>query len=167
MTKTKTPRLTKTECVCATCQRACENTPGWFRPGEAEKAAKFLKLSMRTFFKRYLGVNWYSTPDGPVFVLAPALVGEEAGQEYPADPRGRCVFFTKDRRCLIHAAKPFGCSHGSPCETGMTPLWKEAHQEVTVPLWAKHQDQIVKLLGRKPEEDENFSPLAMLFGGFF
>lgn len=159
--------LQKTECACDRCQRACENTPGWFRPGEAEKAAKMLRLSMKTFFKRYLGVNWYSTPDGPVFVLAPALVGEKTGHEYPGDPRGQCVFFTKDRRCRIHAAKPFGCSHGSLCETGHSELWRDEHVNQTVPLWSKHQDQIVALLGRKPEEDDNFSPLGILFGGFF
>jgi len=158
------PKLERTECACATCQSACENTPGWFRPGEAEKAAKLLGLSMKTFFRRYLGVNWYNAEDGPVFVLAPALVGEKPGKEYPANPKGTCVFFTKDRRCRIHAAKPFGCSHGSICQTGMKESWRDEQVNQTVPLWAKHQDQIVKLLGREPEEDMDFNPFSFLFG---
>ncbi len=143
------PYTKKTECSCAKCQSACENTPGWFRPGEAELAAKHLGLTLRQFFRRYLGVNWWGdVAKGDVFVLAPATVRMEPGLEYPANPKGRCVFFTADRRCQIHPVKPFGCSVGNPCDFSLKPF--EAAMAKTVKLWRAEQGQVEKLLGRKP-----------------
>lgn len=146
----KTLRLVKTVCACERCQQACTNTPGWFRPGEAEKAAKLMKLSLPVFFRRYLGVNWWCG-DPDVFVLAPALVGEKAGREYPGNPKGTCVFF-KAGRCDIHAAKPYDCAYGNPHDerTPERATLDVVAREKTVALWSKEQKQIARLLGRKP-----------------
>lgn len=146
-------RYRKTECACERCQSACENTPGWFRPGEAEKAAAFLKLSLGDFFRRYLGVNWWcDSTRGDVFVLAPATTRMMAGHEYPANPKGQCVFFTADRRCMIHPVKPHGCSHGNPCDFHEDAY--KADVARTVQLWRKEQGRIVKLLKREPVAEE-------------
>ncbi len=143
----------KTECACEKCQRACENVPGWFRPGEAEKAAAFLKLTMRAFFKRYLGVNWWcDSRHGDVFALAPAILHMTPGEEYPANPKGCCVFFTADRRCMIHPVKPFHCSHGDP--HAFDEARHKSDMKRTVTLWRKEQSQIVKLLKRDPVSED-------------
>ncbi len=163
--KKKIIRLVKTECACESCQSACTKTPGWFRPGEAEKAAKLLRLSLPVFFRRYLAVQWWSdTPD--VFVLAPALVGERTGAMYPGNPRGTCVFF-KSGKCQIHAAKPFDCSHGNPHDpfTGAKAAAAHRARARTVALWKREQKQIAKLLGRKPRA-AMFSFFDMLDGMF-
>lgn len=143
--------LKKTECTCATCQQGCTNTPGWFRPGEAEKAAKLMGLSMQKFFDTHLGVNWWVGDGRNTYVLAPALVDHPAGEEYPGNPKGTCVFF-KDGRCAIHAAKPFDCSHGNLCDkTDAAKAEDVKARAKTVRLWKRQQAQIRRLLGRKPE----------------
>lgn len=141
-------------CTCEDCQGACQRKPGWFLPGEAEKAAKLKGLSLKTFFKRYLAVDFWAAPDRKtpkidhtVFVLSPAVVGNKIGREFPANPMGTCVFF-KDGRCDIHEAKPYECAralHGTDT-SGDRPK--------VVRAWNKdeHQDQIVSLLGRMPRE---------------
>jgi len=148
----KRTRLTKTECTCDRCQSACQNTPGWFRPGQAEKAAALMGLSLRQFFTRYLMVNWWEDYPENVFVLSPAVTTGQPGHEFPGNPKGTCVFF-KAGRCAIHAAKPFDCSHGNPCEerTEARRAVDVAARAETVKLWRKHQKQIRTLLGRKPQ----------------
>lgn len=152
----------KTECSCASCQRACQKTPGWFRPGEAERAAKHLGLSLPVFFRRYLGVQWWEAAT-PVFVLAPAITSMSPGEEYPGSPIGTCVFF-KGGRCEIHAVKPYDCSHGNPCEMSSPEHARELRRarRITVARWRAQQAQIRSLLGRKPKTSP-FSYLDHLF----
>lgn len=143
--------LRKSECACEGCQRACRQVPGWFRPGEAEKAAAHLNLSLRVFFKRYLAVQWWEGADKNTFALAPALKGAESGAMYPANPKGECVFF-QGGRCAIHPVKPWDCSHGNPHDAhtdAKHAAFVQARAR-TVALWTKRQDQIASLLGRKP-----------------
>lgn len=151
-TKKSTPRLVKTECSCATCKSACQHTPGWFRPGEADKAAALMGMTLPKFFKRYLAVNWWEAYPENTFVLSPAVTSARPGREANANPRGTCVFF-KNGLCQIHAAKPFDCSHGNPHDqnnkTKRAQL--DAARAVTVKLWGKKQKQIHQLLGRQPE----------------
>lgn len=156
--------LKKTECACGTCQQACRNTPGWFRPGEAEKAAKLLKMPMKRFFTRYLGVNWW-VGGRDVFVLAPALVDRmKPGAEYPANPKGTCVFLTTEGKCQIHAAKPYECAHGNPCTPDDFADYEKERRK-TVALWRKEQPQIRELLGRKPESS-TLDPISAMFADF-
>ena len=133
-------------CTCNDCVNACKQRPGWFMPGEAERAAELLGMDLRELFRTRLAVDWYEgTPD--IFLLAPALVGEQTGTEYPYDPIGRCVFLTADDRCGIHAAKPFECA-ALGHEDGMD---LRANRRAVVTAWAQNQKQIVDLLGREPQ----------------
>ena len=128
-------------------------------PGEAEKAAQWLGVSLREFFDTYLGVDWWDG-EPPVFVLAPAIVSMEPGSEYPADPRGRCVFY-ENGLCKIHPVKPYECAfyHHSDSDE----VIQERHRRVAE-AWKEHQEQIKNLLGREPEalEWDMFSALFAL-----
>ena len=97
------------ECDCKLCQGACTVRPGWFKPGEAEKAAKLLNMTLQEFFDKFCAVD-YMEKDENIYLIAPALVGENTGNMYPADPRGECIFY-KDGKCKIHHAKPFECAN--------------------------------------------------------
>ncbi len=159
-------RVVKTECACEKCQNACRSVPGWFRPGEAEKAARLLKMPLSKFFKKYCGVNWWNFTRDETFVIAPATIRMKPGSEYPGDPRGQCVFLTSEGRCRIHAAKPYHCAMGNPHEMSEHGDWIEKSNRRTATLWRKHQRQIVMLLGRKPES-AYFSPFESLLGSIF
>lgn len=160
----KSFRLTKTECACANCQLACQHTPGWFRPGEAERAAKLLGLTLRQFFKKCLRVNYWEAEEN-VYVLSPAVVERgQTGDMAPANPKGTCVFF-QNNRCAIYAARPHDCAYGNPCEGLRNEKKLDAAKrdhERTVALWKAHQAQIRQLLGRKPEA-EPYSFLEALY----
>ena len=130
------------DCTCDGCQRACENKPGWFKPGEAEKAADFLGLPLQAFFKDYLAVDWWEG-EKDIFLLAPATDRSGTGTEYPANPKGECIFY-KDGLCSIHPVKPFECKeyiHNKPIG--------DRHQ-VVAKTWEPNQKQIKSLLGREP-----------------
>lgn len=140
------PVFNKTECQCETCQSYCTNCPGWFAPGEAEKAAAYLKMPLQEFFSKYLGVNWW-VDDEDIFLLAPATTRMQPGNEYPSNPRGQCVFFEAGR-CKIHPVKPKECacvSHASTREEA-----SQVHEGIAME-WRAHQAQITELLGREPE----------------
>lgn len=134
-------------CQCNTCKSACERRPGWFMPGEAEKAAELLGMTKKEFFDKYLGIDWWEGSD-PIFLLAPATHRSRPGQEYPSNPRGACVLF-KDGLCSIHAAKPHECRIWS-CKT---PVEEGEHEQVAM-AWRDHQAEIVELLGREPMTKE-------------
>ena len=135
----------KFECTCEGCKNACSYVPGWFMPGEAEKAAEHLDLSLEEFFNKYLGVNWWEDEED-IFVLAPAIIGEKTGSEYPGDPKGKCIFFNDKELCDIHVVKPFECAELICNDTKIN----ERHEAVAI-AWKNHQKQIVELLGRQPE----------------
>lgn len=140
---------TKDSCQCDSCKRACENKPGWFLPGEAEKAAKHLGIPLTEFFKTKLAVDWWDGSD-LIFLLAPALVGEPSGSEYPGNRRGTCIFYKKGK-CEIHAVKPFECReyiHDEPTNG--------RHQSVA-DAWKVHQAQIRKLLKHEPRSSPYFN----------
>jgi Fe-S-cluster containining protein len=142
------------DCSCNACKSACEFKPGWFKPGEVEKVAKFLKLSKKDLFDNRLMVDWYISPgehEGDVFVLSPAVVGRVPGAEFPGNPRGQCVFFKKNGKCEIHEVKPFECRemlHGESED-----VVSSRHEAIGV-SWIRHQRQITNLLGRKPQSTE-------------
>jgi Fe-S-cluster containining protein len=163
----KKPAIPRSECDSEKCQRACRNYPGEFRPGEAERVAEFLGMSLQDLFNQYLGVNWWEGYGGEnVFMLAPVSHAMTAGQEWPSTPRrGACVFL-KSGRCSIHPVKPYACAHGNPCQNKSITKWEHDREFNTVPLWAKkdNQLQIVKLLGRVPHA-EPYDHISAIFGG--
>ena len=132
--------------TCQYCRDGCSAKPGWFLPGEAEKAAEFLGMTLPEFFAAYLAVDWREGGGEPdTFVLSPAVEGEKAGTEFPGDPRGTCVFY-QGERCRIHPAKPAECRErwcGDKAGPGI-------HEE-TAMAWKDHQGQVAELLGREPE----------------
>lgn len=152
----------KNSCSCKSCVGRCEAAPGWFKPGEVEKASKHLRMTLEDFFRKYLSVDWWFADKDPVFkkhvfVLSPAIVENEAGKVFPYENRfGKCVFF-KNGKCQIHAVKPFECKevyHGTSEDEGDTLHLSVAKE------WNKKQKQIVDLLGEKPKiPDEGFIPL--------
>lgn len=65
--------MTRTSCNCDRCRGACHSSPGWFLPGEAERAAEFLGLSFEDFFQKYLVVEHRGENAVWCLVLAPAV----------------------------------------------------------------------------------------------
>ena len=151
----------KESCECDVCRHACEHKPGWFMPGQAEKVAEYLNMSVEELFKTKLMVDWWEQDeDHPedIFLLSPGIVGEEPGSEFPSDPRGTCVFY-KEGKCSIHPVKPFECADSIHGERG-----EYRHNDIAL-AWQPHQEQIKKLLGREPQS-EYFEPEFMGLGMF-
>jgi len=142
------------ECKCSICVSYCKSQPGWFLPGEAEKAAEFMDLTLQEFFDRYLGVNWWvgdhTDGEADAFVLAPAITVMQPGEEYPAMPKGVCIFL-KEGLCQIHGAKPYECAEtmhddGNELST--------SRRKKMVVAWKENQAQISELLKRDPRANE-------------
>jgi hypothetical protein len=160
--------MTPPDCTCPTCQSACIEKPGWFMPGEAEKVAEYLGITLPELFAEHLAIDWWKD-DGDderiidtVFVLAPGIVTAPAGQEYPGYPKGQCRFF-KDGRCSIHPVKPFECReaiHGTP-----SGVVHARHADVAV-AWKDHQDQPTELLGDEPYAEPYTGGLLGMLGLF-
>lgn len=136
-------------CSCSDCQGACQNKPGWFKPGEAEKAADFMGMDLKNFFNKKLGVDWYENPD--IFLLAPAMKNMTPGEMYPGKPHGECVFY-RDGKCEIHPVKPHQCrvyDHDLDLNSGEKV---GEYNFNTAKHWDKeeHQEQVKTLLGRSP-----------------
>jgi len=122
------------ECQCDDCKSACSHRPGWFAPGEAEKAAAYLNMTLEEFFQKHLSVDyWVDIPN--IYVLAPASDKSVKGGMYPEDPTGVCTFL-KDGLCTIHTVKPYECKHYDHTKED------SAHESVGLE-WKDHQDQIL------------------------
>lgn len=146
---------TKESCTCKECKSACTHKPGWFLPGEAEKAALFLGMPLQEFFETKLGVDWWEGKQ-PIFILAPGMKGKETGTEYPGDPRGTCVFYEKGL-CTIHSVKPFECR-----ESIHNHDPGERHNAIAKTWNTKeNQQQIEEVLGRKPQTED--FPIGSIF----
>jgi Fe-S-cluster containining protein len=146
---TDTNNKYKESCRCVSCKNACKYNPGWFLPEEVEKVAKFLNISLKELFDKYLGVNWWSDDGDTTFLLAPAISSMNPGEEYPGDPRGTCIFYKKEQ-CEIHDVRSFECReywHGEKYDDSFS-----RHADVR-DAWRHHQEMIVKLLGRQPETE--------------
>jgi Fe-S-cluster containining protein len=156
------------DCSCQSCVNACQHKPGWFAPGEAEKAAELLGMDFQTFFDTKLVADYWLEHENDlegaltedVFCLSPAWIGSDPGEEAPFNLKGVCVFLT-DGKCSIHDAKPRECRsylHDQPedesdfCKHGI------------VLEWATKQNQITELLGRKPVPSDGYSFFDSLFG---
>lgn len=134
---------------------ACKYKPGWFKPEEIEKAAAFLKMTVKEFFNKYLQVEYWEGDEQSsgkdVFILAPVPGACSPGQL--ANYRvaiGTCVFL-KDGKCSIHPVKPFECKEMIHDVNDAGP-----HEEAMA-SWnnEKDQKQIAELLGYKPEIPEH------------
>lgn len=140
------------ECSCKTCQDGCTHKPGWFLPGEAEKAAEYLNLTLKEFFDEFMGVDWLVSLPADIYILAPSLTWWEPGQMYPSDPRGRCIFY-EDGLCKIHPVKPYECAVSSHDSTSKE--LSTLHKRTIPDAWRLHQSQISELLGMEPHSTED------------
>jgi Fe-S-cluster containining protein len=136
------------DCKCDVCTSACRKKPGWFKPGEVAKAAALLNMSEQAFFDRYVSIDYYCMGNDFIFVLAPATLKIEPRALYPLNPTGECRFL-QNGLCSIHDAKPYECGWYDHTQTDEVVL-KNEHLSVAL-AWKGHQDEIERLLGRKPE----------------
>jgi Fe-S-cluster containining protein len=148
--------------TCDQCVSACLVKPGWFLPGEAERVAEHLGLTLEELFETKLAVDWWEdTGEGDIFLLSPAIHGELPGTEFPATPNGKCVFLTEDGKCSIHEVKPHECRQYW-CGEEEEGAFKR-HRETAL-AWLDHQDQPAELLGREPEKEESLGGLFSWLG---
>lgn len=150
--------------TCQTCVGACYRKPGWFLPGEAEKVADYLGITLQELFRTKLGVDWWEdhpATDSDVFLLAPATTDMNPGEEYPGTPGGRCVFLTADARCSIHGVKPHECRvHWC----GQSDRDATALHRSTADAWVGEHQRLVDLLGREPYAEAYDPPFGLLAG---
>ena len=139
----------KFSCDCEHCQNACKTKPGWFLPGEAEKAAKLLGMEMQEFFDKYLGVDWWVDYPEDIYVLAPQVTRGEAGYMYSGNPSGQCMLY-QDGKCLIHDEKPYECAVLDHTQADIS----KRHQWVAE-QWKEHQEYLAELLGQTPYSEES------------
>lgn len=123
-------------------------------PGEAEKAAEFLGLKLKTFFRRYLAIDYWTSNPEDIFVLSPAVKGRPPGGMFPFDPRGECVFFQKGL-CEINDVKPYECRMAHH-DNKTFPH----HKKVAI-AWRKlgHQKQLESFLEQLEEHYQEHSEI--------
>lgn len=124
----------------------CLSQPGWFMPGEAEKAAKHLGLTLKMFFVKYLCVYVWrkgADIDHDVFILAPAMIEIKDSFECFSPRTGTCIFY-ENGHCGIDETRPFECINSNQRHV------HELHLAFAL-SWdtQKNQDQIFYLIGRK------------------
>lgn len=95
-------------CTCDKCVEKCRFKPGWFLPGEAEKVAEYLGISLEELFQKFLMADYLVTRLGDILVLSPAILGRIPGTRFPDNPSGQCIFLEKGL-CSIHSVKPYEC----------------------------------------------------------
>lgn len=103
-------------CSCEECVSSCRHRPGWFLPGEAEKVAKYLKISMKELYEKYLVMDYFGQRE--IDVLSPGSL-EEHGHKASigfAFRGSQCIFLNSQDRCSIYSVRPFECAvahHGN------------------------------------------------------
>ena len=110
-------------CSCAGCSDLCHGRPGWFRPGEATKAAASLGLSLQEFKEKYLEADFWVEREGYTYVLAPrqqmhdahgysrsALQGLGLLTMFDPQPRSPCALLGGDGCRLTLEHRPHECA---------------------------------------------------------
>lgn len=138
----------KCECTCRACIDCCKRKPGWFAPGEAEKAAAYMGLTLQEFFQKYLVVDsWGNNEGADTLVLSPASDENTPGQyDSRWGTTGRCVFLLADERCAIHPVKPLECALTHHDYIGKSSGTHEYVKDLWDDEAGKGQDQIKELL---------------------
>jgi Fe-S-cluster containining protein len=100
------------DCQCEECVECCHR-PGWFAPGEVEKAAKLFDIPLDKFKQRY--IRKVADTDEPYKkILMPRMHGKW------------CTFFDPETRsCGVHAAKPMECREALACDNSAHRYVKE------------------------------------------
>ena len=88
-------------CDCHECQALCRHEPGWFLPGEVERSAAHLHITVDEFCRQFCEeLNIDQT-----VVLAPKFVSKQRA----------CIFY-EEGLCRIHEVKPHECRKVFGCE---------------------------------------------------
>jgi Fe-S-cluster containining protein len=130
------------------CQRkgdCCRSFPGWFAPGEVEKAAEFLGMTVDAFVRQYIIIDGITVEGyGWVDVFAPVRLNKHGEPALPPLSRadffyryfkGPCIFF-KDNRCRIYPYRPVECRHYF---CGQSPEQNLSHLKIAW-MWIKGTD---------------------------
>ena len=142
----------------------CSRSPGWFAPGEVERAAAHLGLDMGDFVNRFLVLDHLDTTIGRVEAFAPLKVGRDGE---PVEPPGQktsdyypnwerpCVFF-EHGACRIYPVRPLECRlyvctnlpEDNPAKLDLALLWLGAwrsQQDDSLPSPPEHIEDIEEL----------------------
>ncbi|MBW2980365.1 YkgJ family cysteine cluster protein [Candidatus Woesearchaeota archaeon] len=93
--------------ACKKCGHCCSHGSGALDEGDLKKIAKFLETSEKELKKTCLEeIEKFNTKR-----LRPVTVKKDK-------PYGRCVFFNKEKGCVIHQVKPLECKTGNCSEHG-------------------------------------------------
>ena len=136
----KLDSLKRNECSCKVCRGLCLKTPGWFLPQEIPLLAKYLELTIKETFEKYLIADIKGGWECNVYVLTPVKnfegidKDEEGMLHFIEEIRdknkkmgwdcdrpgawtsvkyvwiGAPCIFFKDSKCEVHSVKPFECS---------------------------------------------------------
>lgn len=140
-------------CRCESCINRCEVAPGWLIPGEIEKIATFLNLSLENLFLNFISIDYWVADRiffDDIFVLSPSTIDVIPGNIFPTDNRyGKCIFL-KEEKCLIHPVKPYECKMVYH-DTSKADEYK-LHIKVAE-MWDNDENkkQIIQLLGKNKE----------------
>lgn len=139
------------DCSCYKCNGACEVKPGWFTPDEIPVLAQNMGMTEQELFQKHLQIDYWIGSEGntstgeDVFVLAPAANGRSSGDFYPMNPRGRCVFYDKDKaggRCGIHTkGKPYECAMALPHADKSLPNGESNNHNAAMKAWDNPEAQ--------------------------
>ena len=105
----------KSDCDCSNCQTLCVGSPGWFRPHQVEKAAKYLEMTTEEFFDKHLIVEyWVGSEGNDKHVLAPRRKSQE-GQSFARwsdafQSNSPCSLLGPEGCTLPGDVRPFKCS---------------------------------------------------------
>lgn len=120
----------------------CRQNPGWFGPGEMEKAAAQRGMDPDEFVRTFCIVDSVEVEGQTVHVFAPLKLGRDgqplrepaslADRVYKMFP-GPCIFF-ENEGCGIYGARPVECRQyictnkpsQNPTKEGIGRLWLQA-----------------------------------------
>ena len=97
--------------------KCCLSSPGWFGPGEVEKAAEAKGMATDDFVRKFLIIDAMEIEGERVEVFAPVKLDRFGAPAFsPATRvdelyrilRGRCVFYSQNG-CEIYTARPIEC----------------------------------------------------------
>lgn len=118
----------------------CRSAPGWFAPGEVEKAAAHLEMKADDFVRQYLVIDGIDVEGhGWVDVFVPVRLNKMGEPALPPLHRvdniyryfdGPCIFY-QNQNCRLHPHHPLECRRyfcGQPEEKNIS------HKEIAL-LW--------------------------------
>ncbi|MBN2533599.1 MAG: hypothetical protein JXB88_11935 [Spirochaetales bacterium] len=120
----------------------CRSFPGWFGPGEVEKAASHLGMTADAFVRRYIIIDGMTVEEyGRVDVFSPVRLNKHGEPALPPLSRvdffyryfkGPCIFF-KDNGCMLYPFHPIECRYYF-CD--QPPEKNLSHKEIAL-MWAR------------------------------